>query len=397
MMAPAMERSAIASPALSPKTRATRVLLVEDDAGDAFLVRELLTEVEANVDLRVAQTIAEVRDVAPDQIDCVLLDLGLPDAQGLDALRRVLAWAPDTAVVVLTGLADRDAGDAALAEGAQDYLVKGDVDGELLVRAIRYAIERSQAARRLAAAEVARAYNARIERGLLPRLLLRDERLDWALRYVPGGDESELGGDFLDGVELQDGTLRLVIGDVCGHGADEAALGVNLRIAWRTLVLGGASQDEVLERVERLLVAERQDAESFATACDICIRPDRRTMHVRLAGHPPPLAVATTTQEVVANVGPPLGVVSGTSWPPTELVLDPGTALLLYTDGLIEGRTPDARVMGIERLTGLVAELEASDPRLALDALLERVTNLNGGPLGDDVAALWLALPDAAA
>src|SRR6266536_5213254 len=89
----------------APGPERLRVLLVEDDADDAFLVRELLTEVRAPVDVDVAATMAEARQRLTG-IDCVLLDLGLPDATGRTGLRQVLSAADGVAVCVLTGLED---------------------------------------------------------------------------------------------------------------------------------------------------------------------------------------------------------------------------------------------------------------------------------------------------
>jgi hypothetical protein len=175
----------------------------------------------------------------------VLLDLGLPDAAGLDALQTILRLAPAAAVVVLTGLDDRQRGVDAVAAGAQDYLVKGEVDGLLLGRSVRYAVARKRAddaARRLFEAELRCAHNVRLERGLVPRPLLSDPDLVWVTRYRPRGGDSLLGGDFFDAVELADGTLRIVIGDVSGHGPDEAAVGVSVRIAWRSLVIAGLDE-----------------------------------------------------------------------------------------------------------------------------------------------------------
>jgi FixJ family two-component response regulator len=118
-----------------------RVLLVEDDDGDAFLVEELLREAGGGVEVQRVRLLADARKPIRDAA-CVLLDLGLPDSQGLDGLRWLLRERPDVAVVVLTGLADEYLGDQAVKAGAQDYLVKGDVSGKLLLRVIRYAMER---------------------------------------------------------------------------------------------------------------------------------------------------------------------------------------------------------------------------------------------------------------
>lgn len=123
-----------------------RILLVEDNPGDARLLRELVAEARyANFSLthvgRLADALEAIGRARPD---VVLLDLGLPDAQGLESVRQLhLNW-PDLAQVVLTGLDDSDLAMRALQEGAQDYLTKGRIDGPLLVRAIRYAIERQK-------------------------------------------------------------------------------------------------------------------------------------------------------------------------------------------------------------------------------------------------------------
>src|SRR4051794_17712664 len=87
----------------TPGQARLRVLLVEDDEADAFLVQELFAEAHAPVDVSVATTVAQARD-GIQGVDCVLLDLGLPDAQGLDGLRRLLAVADSAAICVLTGL-----------------------------------------------------------------------------------------------------------------------------------------------------------------------------------------------------------------------------------------------------------------------------------------------------
>jgi len=122
------------------------VLLVEDDAGDALLVEELLVDSDLSARLRWVGSLAEALVVLAEDVPrCVLLDLHLPDAHGLSALAAILEQAPAAAVVVLTGLAEQQVGLAAVAAGAQDYLIKGRVDPELFGRAIRYAVQRKQA------------------------------------------------------------------------------------------------------------------------------------------------------------------------------------------------------------------------------------------------------------
>jgi len=130
---------------------AIRVLLVEDDADDAVLVERALVGTRRPYVCETAGDIAVALDrLARGGIDVVLLDLGLPDALGLDGVNRIGAEHPFVPVVVLTGLDDEEVGLKAVQVGAQDYLVKGDRDPRVLDRSLRYAIERKRAEQALA-------------------------------------------------------------------------------------------------------------------------------------------------------------------------------------------------------------------------------------------------------
>src|SRR5207248_7053459 len=214
----------------------------------------------------------------------------LPDSQGLDGLRWLREHVPTVAVVVLTGLADEHLGEQAVRAGAQDYLVKDQVGAMLLYRVVRYAVERRRAEetqRLLHEAQLSAQENSRLERGLLPVPVMSDRRLSVTARYRPGGGRMLLGGDFYDVVQASDGWLHAVIGDVCGRGPDEAALGVCLRVAWRTMVLAGRPAEEILSTLSVLLEHEREDDTMFATLCMISVHPDRAGGWVRMAGHLP--------------------------------------------------------------------------------------------------------------
>lgn len=120
-----------------------RILLIEDNPGDAILTREALLEAPEEVEVRQATTLLEALDVlAEEQFDAVLLDLNLPDSAGLETFHALRQLAPGVPVVILTGQDSDATALAAVEAGAEDYLVKGEFQSEQLVRAIRYAIIR---------------------------------------------------------------------------------------------------------------------------------------------------------------------------------------------------------------------------------------------------------------
>jgi serine phosphatase RsbU (regulator of sigma subunit) len=399
-------RPAAAHPATAPGP--TQVLLIEDDDADALLVEELLLDAAAPVTLRRARSLAEAKPLLPD-VTCVLLDLGLPDTgelQELWGVRWLAEHMPRLAVVVLTGVADEHLGAEAVRAGAQDYLVKGQVDGALLNRVIRYAIERLRAEevqRQLREAQIYARENSRLERGLLPSPLLSDPRLTVATQYRSGGGQMLLGGDFFDVVEAADGWVHTVVGDVCGRGPEEAALGVCLRVAWRTMVLAGRPMADVLSAVQQVLEHERHEERLFATLCMMSIAPDRSHGRLHLAGHPQPLLVTSGgVRELAAPVCPPPGISHSRDWPSSEVALGDHWSLVMYTDGLVEGRIGEGpERLGSEGLTDIIQSFLGSTPVMRpperkqrdehlLGWLVGHVRELNGGDLDDDLAVLAL-------
>ena len=131
------------------------VLLVEDNPGDARLILELLGEVQTQAfDLeRVERLDHALTRLSRTGVDVVLLDLGLPDSQGLETFMRARRGAPDEPIVVISGLDDERLALEAVRSGAQDYLVKGRIEGHLLARVLRYAVERKRGEEALRASE----------------------------------------------------------------------------------------------------------------------------------------------------------------------------------------------------------------------------------------------------
>jgi serine phosphatase RsbU (regulator of sigma subunit) len=383
------------------------VLLIEDDPGGSPIVPDLLDQAGKPIRVRTARNLTEAGRLLTDDVHCILLDLALPapgragdeDDDELAVLKQVLELAPRHAVLALTASTDAERGAEAVAVGAQDYLFRDELDGRLLSRAIRYAVERKRsdsAERRLAEGRLRAQENRRLERGLLPTPLLDGSPLRFAARYRPGRSRALLGGDFYDVVRTADGTVHAMIGDVCGHGPDEAALGVELRIAWRALTLAGFCGDQLLGTLQEVLEHERAHDEIFATLCTVDIAPDGRRAGLCLAGHPAPLVAAPGLPPRLLpydNNGPALGLLPGARWPRTQVELGAEWSLMLYTDGLIEGHVGAGRErLGEDGMLALVRGKREEGLRgeALLRATVDEVRRLNGGELADDVAVVSL-------
>lgn len=386
---------------LSPVTPAAHwqtlsLLLVEDDRADAILVEDLISNAVDDIRVTWAQSMAHAeRELATARPDCVLLDLHLPDANGIEALDRIAKHDATVPIVVLTGLNDEFFGASAVAAGAQDYLVKGRVEPEMLRRALLYAIERKRVeiiAADLHASQLRARENALLERGLLPSpLLLDDPGVEIVARYRPSREDALLCGDFYDVVQTADRVVHVLIGDVAGHGPDEAALGAALRIAWRALTFAGVRAAELMRQLERVLHAERAGTGIFATVLSLEFAPDTPSITCIRAGHPGMLRQGAGTVEwIEPPAGPALGL-RANDWPQSELELPVGQGLLLLTDGLFEGYSGTGNErLGEDGLLALARTHDGLPGGVFVDALIDGAGQLAEprGGLTDDIAVV---------
>lgn len=373
-----------------------QVLLVEDDRGDAILVEELIADAGVDMNVMWAESMAAAEQaIDGSRPDCVLLDLHLHDTDGIAGLARIAARDATVPVVVLTGLNDEHVASVAVASGAQDYLVKGRVDPETLRRAVLYAIERKRAeltAVDLHATRSRERENARLERGLLPSpLLLDDPGVSIVTQYRPSRRNALLGGDFFDIVQTPDRTVHVMIGDVAGHGPDEAALGVALRIAWRALTFAGLRGAERMRQLERILRAERAGRGTFATVLSLALPLDGSAVTAVRAGHPGMLLHGRGTVEWMEPAcGPALGLHVG-DWTPDPVELPPETGLVLITDGLFEGHIGRGNErLGEEGLLEVARAVAHLPGPQFVDALIEAVEQRaqSHGGIADDIAVV---------
>jgi PAS domain S-box-containing protein len=232
-----------------------------------------------------------------------------------------------------------------------------------------------------------------LQRSLLPEALPVLPGLQTSARYLPGGAGTEVGGDWYDAVALPSGKLLLVVGDVAGRGIAAASTMGQLRSAVRSYALLESDPAALLQRLNQFQFSMAWD--DMATVLLTVIDPAAATLEYASAGHLPPLVVAPGGEAayLVGGRGAPLGALERSPYSTATAALEPGSTLLVYTDGLIEqrGEHPDE---GLGRLRTAVL---GGPPELG--ALCDHVidTVLPSYDTDDDVTLLILrTLPDTA-
>jgi hypothetical protein len=253
------------------------------------------------------------------------------------------------------------------------------------------ALAKSVIRRRNAQAESARLVR-RLQAGLLPAVTPEDGSTVIRTLYRPGQRQMLLGGDFLD-VRREGGTVSFILGDVSGHGPEQAALGTLLRAAWMGLVaVPGTSLKEWVPALDRILTESRSDDAMYATVVMGQISPADRALRYVTAGHPAPI-LCTPELRVCPQGGPPLGLGLDVDHEVHMIELpEPDWSVLVVTDGIYEGRidASTSERVGFSNFLTIVANETARpicDPAF-LDALADDLQRRNGGPLPDDAAAI---------
>jgi serine phosphatase RsbU (regulator of sigma subunit) len=226
-----------------------------------------------------------------------------------------------------------------------------------------------------------------LQRGFLPERLPEAPGVELAAAYLPAAQGLQIGGDWYDALELEDGSLLLAVGDVVGHDVEAARAMGQVRNALRAYALEEADPPSVLRRVNRLV--HRAGRGAMTTLALALVAPSRTSLRTASAGHPPLLlATAEDVSFVDDGRGLPLGAVEAADYEDVVVPLEPGATVLLYTDGLVE-RRDESIADGLTRLAEL-AEPRGESARELLDRLL--ASGLASGE--DDVALLVARLSD---
>jgi phosphoserine phosphatase RsbU/P len=388
-----------------------KVLLIEDNPMDVRLIGIMLRDSAPTLFQieQVDRLERGLQQLGNGAFDLVLVDLSLPDSHGLETFSRVHAVAPKVPIIVLSGLADETVAVSAVHEGAQDYLVKGQVSGPLLVRAMRYAIERKRTSEQLGRyAEELRAKNLQMEADFnmareiqqmfLPQRYPTFPRaadhatsaLKFYHRYLPA---SAVGGDFFNVFPITNTICGIFICDVMGHGMRAALVTAILRGLVEELIAVAMDGGKFLGEINRSLYAilRRTTEPLLATAFYGIADVADGTLQWACAGHPSPLrlrrrqGVVEPLKRYDPRHGPALGLFEQAQYPICHCPLEVDDVLLLFTDGLFEIDGETQEEFGQERLLEAVQRRINAPPDKLFDQLLAEVRDYAGDEFIDDV------------
>ena len=390
-----------------------QLLLIEDNAEFSDILTAILA-LENGLTLSSVGSVAEALEfIGTQPPDLILLDLGLPDSDGLATLTAVQRAAPGVPIVVLTGADDEQMGLEAMKRGAQDYLLKTEVGTRSLVRALGYALERHafREKQREHAEEIGRRHAemkeelklaGEIQQSYLSRQRLtfpataepQDAALRFCFRYAPA---DLLGGDFFAMQELPGGEVSVIICDVMGHGVSAALISATVRGLIEEMKTEAADPCRFLSELNRALHAVLQGTNPrvFVTAFYMVVNLARSEVRYANAGHPAPFFIRPATRQVrsleTPRHGTALGLLAQAQYTTATWHLHPGDLILLFTDGLYEIESPFAEIYGRDRLPSDIRKRIKMTPAHLLDELLEHIRDFSlSRKFTDDVCLLGM-------
>jgi sigma-B regulation protein RsbU (phosphoserine phosphatase) len=258
----------------------------------------------------------------------------------------------------------------------------------------RYERELLDAKERAEASErEARTLARTLQQTLIPPAEPKIPGLDLAAVYHPAGHGAEVGGDFYDVFPVGTDDWVITLGDVCGKGYDAAIVTTLVRHTIRALSVGEHRPSEVLKGLDEVLRNHETDRFCTAALMRLCRDAEGWQVSSGVGGHPHPLLLrAGREPEPTGGHGPLLGVLDEATFEDACFRLDPGDVVLLYTDGVLEGRR-GRELFGEDRLLAAVRKA-GRRPAELVDGLMSAVLDFQEGTLRDDVAIVAVGVPE---
>jgi serine phosphatase RsbU (regulator of sigma subunit) len=364
-------------------------LIVDDEQVLAKLMERILRSRGFESDIALSAAEARKRIEASDYA-LALLDVRLPDESGYGLLEELRSKRPDTAVVMISGVDDPELGRAALEHGAYAYMVKpvgatqlyltvvNNLQRRSLELAHRDTLRRMEAMLDERADQMRRAVDLQI--GMLPASPLKEDGFELAAHFTAA---KEISGDFYDWYRQDDGRLIFTLGDVMGKGLPAALMMATARAALRGSA-GIEPLDEGINRASEVMSAALEVNHAYVTAFHAVFNPSSGELHYVDAGHGYARVLrGATGQETLSLRSAPIGIFPDTLFAVGTVTLNPGDALVVFSDGLLDLR-PDLATKDVP------LPYEARRARTAQELVDVLAQGSKGRELFDDVTVLAL-------
>ena len=363
-----------------PKT--LRVLHVEDQEGDVALLTRHLSRAGYDLLSERVDTAAAMRSALETQEwNVILCDYSMPQFSAVAALALVREMALDLPFIIISGTIGEELAVAAMKNGAQDYIMKGNLARLIpaVHRELREAMERrqrKQAENQLRQTQEQFRVAREIQQRLFPKFAPRFGPFEIAGASIPA---EATGGDYFDYLPMADGCLGIVVADVTGHGVGPALLMAETRAYLRTLVTGAMDAGEILTQANRML-AEDVDFERFVTLMLVKLDAASQSLVYTSAGHPTCYVLQASGQikTLLKRTGAPLGVQQDTPYAASPAIgLSLGDTVLLLTDGFEEAESPEDELFGVQRILDVARVHSGATAGQILEALFAAVRDFS--------------------
>jgi len=371
------------------------VLIVDDAPANLQMVRSILKD---DFKIRVATSGAKALDLvkAKPYPDLILLDVTMPEMDGYElcGILKATPEAKDTPVIFLTGKTETDDETKGFQVGAVDYIhkpfspavVKARVHTHLVLREAR-----EQLARQLLDINIELEMAREIQLSILPHEIPKIKGLEIAARYIP---MSSVAGDFYDFIIMDEKHIGILIADVSGHGLPAALIASMLKVALAAQSSHAFDPVRVLAGLNQSLCGKFKH--HFVTAAYVFVDMEKKSMSYAGAGHPPLLLWRASTgkaSEVLQN-GLLLGLFPEAIFSSVDVPVEPGDKLLLYTDGILETKSPSEQEFGVDLFKGFLESNHNLNSDAFADLLLDELSSWSEQPKGigqgDDITLLTI-------